>query len=144
AQRSAEELANGLAQFLQKLNRGGVVLSDEEVANGLVRLLDRTAKRRGNGVGDDELSLAIAEQLYDEHPHPQWLLGLAALMLMQQYAPKFKAERKPEEAERKREKERQPECAYIDCLAEMLRDQGIRNYRSKARQMYAERMGITV
>jgi len=145
AQLSEEELANELVQFLQKLNKGGVVLSDEELARGLARHFELIKKRQRDGMDLDEARrLATAEQLYDEHPHPQWLLGFAALQLMVQYKPKFKAERKQEEAERKREMERRLDWATINCWAEILRDQGVRNYRGKAKEMYAEWMGITV
>src|SRR5262249_32652817 len=131
--------------FFQRLNKGGLVLSDEELARGLARHFELIKNRRGDGVDFEEACrLAIAEQLYDERPHPQWLLGLAALWLMFQYEPNSKEERKEEEAERKREKERLLERATINCWAEILSDQGVRNYRGKAKEMYAEWMGITV
>jgi hypothetical protein len=145
AQLSKEEMATEIAQFLQSLNEGGLVLGDEELVNGFRRLMERTERRKGDGVGAEEAwRLAIAEQLYDEYPYPQWLLKLAALTLQRQYKPKFKAERKQEEAERKREKEHRLECLHIDGWAEMLRDQGVRNYRHKAMLMYADWTGITV
>jgi hypothetical protein len=145
AQLSKKEMATKIAQWLQSLNEGGLVLGDEELVNGLTRLMERTERREGDGVGAEEAwRLAIAEQLYDEYPHPQWLLKLAAFTLQLQYEPKFKAERKQEEAERKRKQEHQLECITIDCWAEMLRDQGVRDYRHKAMLMYADWMGITV
>jgi hypothetical protein len=77
AQLSKEEMATEIAQFLQSLNEGGLVLGDEELVNGFRRLMERTERRKGDGVGAEEAwRLAIAEQLYDEYPYPQWLLKL--------------------------------------------------------------------
>ena len=145
AQLSVEEQASKLLQFFQDLNKSGVVVSDEELARGAERHFELVKKHRGDGMGlDKATNLAIAEQLNTEHPHPQWLLKLAALQLMLQYEPKFEAERKQKEAERRREMERRLERATIDCWTDILRDQGVSNPRTQAKAKYAEWMGIDV
>jgi hypothetical protein len=115
-------------------------LDREEIDRALEQdpFLRRCKQFRKEGMSSRKAwDLALAEALAKGQPWSSRLLNLVAERFLEMHEPKLKA---------RWEREIQPgrDRATIDALAERLKANNVRAYRSNAEKLYAEIFGITV
>ena len=112
--------------------------SREEIVRALEQqdpVFRRWNQHRRAGMDSDEAyDLSLAEEPAKRRLQPLWLLKRVAERFLAKYEPKLKAQWERENLDRIR----------IDALAESLKAKGVRGYRGRAEELYANIYGITV